>query len=62
MKFKDFMTELDKDLKNVYLLCGEETFYIDKAREKIFAKLQVEKSEVVTLDFAEKIPPKLSTQ
>jgi len=56
LKFKDFMSELDKDLKNVYLLCGEETFYIDKAREKIFAKLQVEKSDVVTFDFAEKIP------
>ena len=56
MKFKEFMLELDKDLKNVYLLCGEETFYIDKAREKIFEKLQVEKSEVVTFDFAEKIP------
>lgn len=56
MKFKDFMAELDKDLKNVYLLCGEETFYIDKAREKIFSRLQVAKSDVVTFDFAEKIP------
>ena len=56
MKFKEFMNELDKDLKNVYLLCGEETFYIDKAREKIFAKLQVDKSEIVTLDCSEKIP------
>ena len=56
MKFKEFMSELDKDLKNVYLLCGEETFYIDKAREKIFEKLQVEKSEITTFDFAEKIP------
>ena len=56
MKFKEFMSELDKDLKNVYLLTGEETFYIDKAREKIFAKLQVDKSEVVTFDCTEKIP------
>ena len=56
MKFKEFMSELDKNLKNVYLLCGEETFYIDKAKEKIFEKLQIEKSEITTFDFAEKIP------
>ena len=56
MKFKEFMSELDKDLKNVYLLTGEENFYIDKAREKIFSRLQVEKSEVLTLDCSQKIP------
>ena len=55
MKFKEFMDALDKDLKNVYLLSGEETFYIDKAREKIFAKLEVDKSEIVVLDYNEKI-------
>lgn len=56
MNFKEFTEALDKDLKNVYLLSGEENFYIDKAKEKIFAKLEVEKSEIVTLDCGEKIP------
>ena len=56
MKFKEFMTALDKEVKNVNLLSGEETFYIDKAREKILSKLAVEKSEVVTLDCSQKIP------
>ena len=55
MKFKEFMKDLDGELKNIYLLCGEEIFYIDKAREKIFARLQVDKSEIVTLDCKEKI-------
>ncbi len=56
MKFKEFMSELDKDLKNVYLLTGEENFYIDKAREKIFERLKVDRNEIVTFDCAEKIP------
>jgi len=55
MKFKEFMDALDKGLKNVYLLSGEETYYIDKAREKIFSKLAVERSEIVVLDCSEKI-------
>ncbi len=56
MNFKDFMKTLDIKIKHVYLLSGEETFYIDKAREKILEKLQIEKSEVTTLDCNEKIP------
>ena len=51
MKFKEFMTALDGDIKNVYLLCGEEIFFIDKAREKILARLEVDKAtELVTFD------------
>lgn len=56
MKFNDFMKSLDIQVKHVYLLSGEETFYIDKAREKILSKLQVTKSEIVTLDCSDKIP------
>ena len=56
MNFKDFMKTLDGKIKNVYLLSGEETFYIDKAREKILSKLQVEKSDVTTIDYNNKIP------
>ena len=44
MKFKEFISALDSEIKNVYLLSGEETFYIDKAREKIFARLNVDKA------------------
>ena len=50
------MKMLDIRIKHVYLLSGEETFYIDKAREKILNKLQVEKSDIVTIDCNEKIP------
>lgn len=51
MKFKEFMTALDGGIKNVYLLSGEETFFIDKAREKILARLNVDKeTELVTFD------------
>lgn len=51
MKFKEFMNALDGDLKNVYLLSGEETFFIDKAREKIFERLGIDKAtELVTFD------------
>ena len=56
LNFKDFMKLLDVKIKHVYLLSGEETFYIDKAREKILSKLQVEKSEITTLDCNNKIP------
>jgi len=45
------MNALDDGLKNVYLLCGAETYFIDKAREKIFAVLGVDKAtELTTLD------------
>ena len=51
MKFKEFMSALDGAIKNVYLLSGAETFFIDKAREKILARLNVDKStELVTID------------
>ena len=56
MKFKEFMTALDREVKHVNLLSGEETFYIDKAREKILSKLAVEKSDIVTFDCSQKIP------
>ena len=40
MKFGEFMAGLQKDgLKHVYLLAGEEHYYIDKALERILAKL-----------------------
>lgn len=51
MKFADFMSALDGTVKNVYLLVGAETFFIDKARDKIFSRLGVDKStELVTID------------
>ncbi len=40
MKFGEFMASLQKnELKHVYLLAGEEHYYIEKAREKIFSRL-----------------------
>lgn len=40
MKFGEFMASLQKsELKHVYLLAGEEHYYIEKAREKLFAQL-----------------------
>ena len=51
MKFKEFMRALDDEIKNVYLLCGGENFFIDKAREKILSRLNVDKqTELVTID------------
>ena len=45
------MNALDGEIKNVYLLCGAETFFIDKAREKILERLGVDKTtELVTFD------------
>lgn len=44
MKFKEFMGALDGDIKNVYLLSGEEIFFIDKAREKILTRLEVDRA------------------
>ena len=45
------MLALDGGIKNAYLLCGEETFFIDKAREKIFERLGVgRETELVTFD------------
>ena len=51
MKFKEFMSALDGEVKNVYLLCGAENFFIDKAREKILSRLGVDKAtELITFD------------
>lgn len=51
MKFKEFMSALDGEIKNVYLLVGAENFFIDKAREKILARLDVDKTtELLTFD------------
>lgn len=51
MKFKEFMNALDGEIKNVYLLSGAETFFIDKAREKILSRLGVDKAtELITFD------------
>ena len=51
MKFKEFMSALDGELKNIYLLSGEEKFFIDKALEKILARLNVDKAtELITFD------------
>ena len=51
MKFKEFMSALDGGLKNVYLLCGAETFFIDKAREKILSRLGIDRAtELITFD------------
>ena len=51
MKFKEFMNVLDGGIKNVYLLVGAETFFIDKAREKILARLDIDKTtELLTFD------------
>lgn len=55
MKFKEFISSLDKKICNVNLLCGEELFYIDKAREKILQKLNADKSEITTFDCSKKI-------
>lgn len=55
MNFKDFMTELDSDLKHVYLLSGKENFYIDKAREKILKKLKVTRQNIFVLEYKDKM-------
>lgn len=45
------MNALDGEIKNVYLLCGAETYFIDKAREKILARLGVDRAtELTTFD------------
>ncbi len=57
LNFKDFMKVLDgKLLKHVYLLCGKETFYIDKASEKILSKLKISRQDVFRIDYKEKMP------
>ena len=49
------MSALDGEIKNIYLLSGEETYFIDKAREKIFTRLGVDKiTELVTFDCDDK--------
>lgn len=55
MNFKDFMKALDGNPKQVYLLSGKETFYIDKALEKILSKLKVTRQDIFTIEFTKKI-------
>ena len=51
MKFNEFISALGGELKHIYLLCGEEKFFVDKAREEIFARLDVDtKTELMTFD------------
>ena len=57
MKFNEFMAALDRELKHVYLLSGDETFYIDRAREKILEKLCINRADLVTLDCGDKMSP-----
>ena len=46
MKFGEFMAGLQKGaLKHVYLLTGEERYYIEKARERLFARLFADQQE-----------------
>lgn len=49
MKFNEFMRALDDDVKHVYLLVGTEKFFIDKAREKILSRLNVDKQTELTI-------------
>ena len=56
MNFKEFMKELDGELKHVYLLSGKENFYIDKAREKILSKLKISRQDVFNIEYKEKMP------
>ena len=45
------MSALDGEIKNVYLLSGAETFFIDKAREKILSRLEVDRAtELLIID------------
>lgn len=49
------MNALDGDIKQVYLLSGAEAYFIDKAWEKIFAKLDIIKAtELTEFDFDNK--------
>ena len=60
MKYKEFMNALDDEIKHVYLLCGAENFFIDKARDKIFSRLEIDKqTELLTFDCTSK--PEIST-
>ena len=46
MKFGEFMAGLQKGgLKHVYLLAGEERYYIEKARDKLFSRLFANQQE-----------------
>jgi len=56
MNYKDFMKALDGKPKQVYLLTGKETFYIDKALEKIFVKLKVSRQDIFKINYTAKTP------
>ena len=45
-----------KLIKQVYLLCGKENFYIDKAKEKILSKLKISRQDIFKIDYKEKMP------
>ncbi|MBR1696193.1 MAG: DNA polymerase III subunit delta, partial [Selenomonas sp.] len=46
MKFGDFMASLQRgELKHVYLLAGEEHYYIEKAQERILSRLFANQQE-----------------
>ena len=63
MKFNEFMKALDGELKHVYLLCGEEKFFIDRARDKIFERLGVDKNlELTIIDCDTKPAPATITE
>lgn len=52
------MDALDGTIRNVYLLYGAEAFFIDKAREKILSRLEVDRAtELVTIDCDTKPTP-----
>ncbi len=48
------MESVEKKIKHVYLLTGEETFYIDKAREKILSRLEIDRADLISIDCDEK--------
>ena len=56
MKIKEFLKELEKGLKNIYLLTGAENYYKEQALEKILTKMKMTRQEIFTLDYREKLP------
>ena len=56
MKIKEFLKELEKGLKNIYLLNGAENYYKEQAIEKILTKMKMTRQEIFTLDYREKLP------
>ena len=46
MKFPEFMKTLDKNSSQIFLLGGEERYFIDRAKSKILEKIFPDKSEI----------------